>query len=51
VEDQKQPGHSVTLQTDKNVKKVTDLERTDCGLGNRMTAEELMWMKKSSNKS
>jgi hypothetical protein len=46
VEDEKQLDHPVTLQTDKNVKKVIDLERTDCCLGKRMTAEELIWMKK-----
>ena len=49
MEDEKQPGPSVTLQTDENVKKVIALERRDCCLGNRMTAEELMWMKKSLN--
>ena len=46
VEDEKQLDHPVTLQTDKNVKKAIDLERTDCCLGKRMTAEELIWMKK-----
>jgi len=50
VEDEKLPGHSVTLQTDENVKNVIALERTDCCLGNRMTAEELIWLKKSLNK-
>jgi len=50
VEDKKRPGHSLTLQSDKNVKKVTALQRTACCLGNRMTAEELTWMKKSLNK-
>ena len=29
VEDEKQLDHPVTLQTDKNVKKAIDLERTD----------------------
>jgi len=47
VEDEKQLGHSVTLQTDENVKNMIALERTDCCLGNRMTAEELNWTKKS----
>ena len=50
MEDEKQPGHSVALQTDENVKKVMTLERTDHCLGNRMTADELFWMKKSLNK-
>ena len=50
MEDEKQLGHSVTLQTDENLKKVIALERTDCCLGSRMTAEELNWMKKSLNK-
>lgn len=50
MEEEKQPGHSVTWQIDENVKRVIALERTECCLGNRMTAEELMWMKKSLNK-
>ena len=50
VEDKKQPSHSVTLQTDENVKKVIALERTDCCVSNRMTGQELIWMKKSLNK-
>jgi hypothetical protein len=41
VEDEKHPGHPVTMQTHENVKKEMALVRTDCCLGNRMTAEEL----------
>jgi orotate phosphoribosyltransferase-like protein len=41
VEDDKQPGHPVTMKTDENVDKVRTLVRNDRCLSIRMIAEEL----------
>jgi hypothetical protein len=41
VEDDKRPGHPVTMKTDKNVDKVRILVRNDRCLSIRITAEEL----------